>query len=266
MKICRTQLLRLLIQIFALIPTFYVLYRLIIGTFQIVHSWCPYSVICFGIYNFTFKSAIALAMSFAILIGLVIATMTIFWGRKFCGYLCPLGTYQEALYQLRSRKYRCSKRVPFFLERKLAGLKYLVLVFNVAFVVTGISYIYMRFCPVVAFSTAVRMIPGSIVILALITVCGLLTERMWCRWLCPYAALMNVFQWLSELFKIKRFKLIRNLESCVDCGICMQYCPMNINLQESDVIENLNCIHCMMCAAKCPKPGTFTTVNHRKED
>jgi len=266
MMICRSQLIRMLIQILALIPTFYVLYRLIIGTFQIVHAWCPYSVICFGIYNFTFRSAIAVAMNLAILAGMIIAFTTIFWGRKFCGYLCPLGTYLEALFQLRSRKYRCRKRVPYYIERKLAGIKYLVLALNVAFVISGISYIYMSFCPVVAFPSLLRLTTGAIAILALITIGGLLTERMWCRWLCPYAALMNIFQFLGGLFKIKRHKVIRNLESCVECGICMQYCPMNINLQEYEVVENPDCIHCMMCAAKCPKPGTFTTKKHRSDD
>jgi len=84
------------------------------------------------------------------------------------------------------------------------------------------------------------------------------TERFWCRFLCPYGALMNVFQKVGEWMGIKRRRMKRNLERCNDCGLCVLYCPMNLNLAEDEYINGADCIHCGLCAEVCPKPGTYS--------
>jgi len=46
-------------------------------------------------------------------------------------------------------------------------------------------------------------------------------------------------------------------ERCTDCGVCNLYCPMDINIAESEYVNNPNCIHCGLCAQACPKPGAY---------
>ena len=80
---------------------------------------------------------------------------------------------------------------------------------------------------------------------------------------CPFAALMIIFMKVGNLFGIKRMKVKRNLERCVDCGFCIKSCPMNIDLSESEYIDNYECIVCMRCAISCPKPKTITREYER---
>jgi len=69
---------------------------------------------------------------------------------------------------------------------------------------------------------------------------------------------MNVFQKVGEWMGIKRRRMKRNLERCNDCGLCVLYCPMNLNLAEDEYINGADCIHCGLCAEVCPKPGTYS--------
>jgi polyferredoxin len=180
-----------------------------------------------------------------------------FIGRKFCGYICPIGTLQEVLFSLRSKKYRRLKRVPFFYEYKFRKLIYIIMGLTVVLVLIGKSPLYMLFCPVQTIGIIPNIFITGILIWLIIIIGSLFTERFWCRYLCPMAALMNLFQMLSKLFGFKRLMIKRNLEKCVDCCNCIKNCPMNIDLQQSEYIIDLNCIHCMKCAASCPKPNTI---------
>lgn len=191
----------------------------------------------------------------AIFSGFLILVLSIFWGRKFCGYICPLGTIQEAVYRFDKKRCYRKKRLPFYLERKFAKLKYLILIITSIMVIRGVAYLYMNYCPVMAISRLPFLHLRSIIVILSILIAGYFVERIWCRFLCPYAALLNVFLWLGKLFGIKRKMVGRNLEKCNDCGVCASYCPMNINILEEEFVSDPNCIHCYICAEACPKKG-----------
>jgi polyferredoxin len=197
-------------------------------------------------------------MGAAIVAGMAVLVSTMFWGRRFCAYLCPLGSVLEAVYGLRSRKYKLRKRLPYFVDRKYAFIKYLILMLTLITSILGVGYVYIRACPFYALSRLPGLAIQGLVWLAIILVSGLFIERFWCRFLCPYAALMNVFQKLGELAGLKRRKVKRNLERCTDCGVCMLYCPMNLNISEAEYVHCPDCIHCGLCSDKCPKPGTYS--------
>lgn len=223
-----------------------------------VHEGCPYAMVCFGLNKGDFLNVGRSITAWAIIAGFGILISTLFWGRRFCGWICPLGTSQEALFSTRSKKYRTRNRLPFFYDKRLAFIKYLVLTFSVIMVVVGLNWIFMRACPMFALSNLPSLLIPGVFVLVAILIGSLKIDRVWCRFLCPYAALMNVFQWAGDVAGVKRSKVKRNLERCTDCGVCMLYCPMNINIQEDEYVHNPDCIHCGLCADKCPKPGTYS--------
>lgn len=244
---------RLIVQsIFFLLSMAILAFVIIVGK-KAIHNACPYASVCFGL---NYQQLLGLSSGiflFSTLLGFAILISSIFLGRKFCSWICPLGSIQEALYQLRSRRYRMKQRVPLYIEHKLAFLKYLILAFTVISAIAGLAYLFIRFCPFYALSMLPRLAIPGLALLALILVAGLFIERFWCRFLCPYAALLNIFQALGKLFGIRRLMIQRNLESCNDCRLCVLYCPMNINLCEYEYVEDANCIHCEICAQRCPK-------------
>lgn len=228
-----------------------------------IHNACPYAVICFGMNLKQLLGISGQLFLATVLLGFLIAVSTIFLGRKFCGWICPLGTIQELIYSLRSRKYRLKQRVPYYLERKLGKGKYIVLTITTIFALAGLAYIYIRFCPFYALSQLPRLAVPGLILTVTILAASLFIDRLWCRFLCPYAGFMNLFMVLGKLFGINRLKIRRNPERCNDCGLCSLYCPMNINLLESSLVEDPNCIHCGICSSKCPRKAL---ENNCKED
>jgi NAD-dependent dihydropyrimidine dehydrogenase PreA subunit len=176
-----------------------------------------------------------------------------FQGRIFCGYICPLGTLQELVFAVRRRR---SKQIPFMYERKLAKFKYILLPLNIILVLLGLSWLYINFCPIYGLSRLPSLAVGGLIIFILIMVGGIFVERLWCRYLCPYAALLNLAQGLGKLLGTKRRMIYRNLERCIDCELCSRNCPMNLDILASEYVQDHNCIHCLRCTVKCPKPGT----------
>ena len=256
MRTLKTRATRRIAQIVSLALALGFLALVILGASFTIHQACPYAVVCFGLSGGTFLRASGWVMSAAIVFGFAVLVYTMFQGRQFCAWLCPLGTAQELLYSLRGKRHRMKHRTPFYAERRLAWLKYPILLVTAALTLLGLNYLFIRLCPFYSLSLLPKLIAPGLAVLGAVLLRSLFGEREWCRFLCPYAALMNVFQWLGEAVGIRRKKIRRNLERCTDCGLCSLNCPMNINIAEQEYVQDRNCIHCGICAESCPKPGT----------
>ena len=80
----------------------------------------------------------------------------------------------------------------------------------------------------------------------------LLGSRVWCRFGCPQAAILGLWQ---RLFS--RFRITTNGGQCMSCGNCSTYCEMGIDVrayaQRSENIVRASCVGCGVCAAVCPR-------------
>lgn len=190
------------------------------------------------------------------IIGLLIAISTIFFGRKFCGYICFLGTLQEYLFKLNPQKRKT--QLPLRIHRTLGVVKYIILIITFIMALFLIQYLYMPFCPVVAISFPESISVSGIISLIIIFIGGFFIERFWCRYLCPYAALMNIFQFIGKISGTKKHVIKKNREICIDCSICTKNCPMNIDISKYEGITDPNCIHCLKCIQSCPIDDCMT--------
>jgi polyferredoxin len=220
--------------------------------FHTCHQFCPYATICFG--TMTLSGYFAYIQM--VIIGLLIAVSTIFIGRKFCGYICFLGTIQEYLFKLYPKKRKT--QLPLNIHRILRVVKYVILIITFIMALFLIQYLYMSFCPVVAISFPNSISFFGIITLIIIFVGGFFIERFWCRYLCPYAALMNIFQFIGKISGIKKHVIKRNWEVCINCSICTKNCSMNIDILKYEEISDPNCIHCLKCIQSCPKDDCMT--------
>jgi len=80
----------------------------------------------------------------------------------------------------------------------------------------------------------------------------LMGSRVWCRFGCPMAAVLGLFQ---RFFS--RFRITTNGGQCISCGNCSTYCEMGIDVrsyaQRGENIVRASCVGCGVCAAVCPR-------------
>jgi len=136
---------------------------------------------------------------------------TLFFGRTFCAAVCPLGAVQE-LVALRP------VRVPTWLDHALGLLAYVYLGAGVLFAATGTAFVICRYDPFVA----LFRFGGSRNMLLLgagFLVVGIFIGRPYCRYLCPYGALLGL------LSKVSRWHVKIQPTECIQCKLCEDACP-----------------------------------------
>ena len=88
-------------------------------------------------------------------------------------------------------------------------------------------------------------------------------SRVWCRFGCPMAAVLGIFQ----RFKSK-FRISTNGGQCISCGNCSTHCEMGIDVrwyaQRQQNIVRSSCVGCGICASVCPR-GVLKLENGPEE-
>ena len=84
-------------------------------------------------------------------------------------------------------------------------------------------------------------------------------NRAFCKYVCPIPALMK----FGSRFSIWKIEIDR--DSCTDCGLCEQNCPMNVKLisymNNGQRILSTECIACQQCVNICPE----SAINYTKK-
>ena len=192
-------------------------------------------------------------------VGGILLLYGILFGRLICGWLCPFGLIQEALYKIKTPKLRKNP-----ITRVLSYGKYVLLFIFV--VLIPIAYAF-RDVPLPAFCKYIcpaGTLEGGLILLSnaanasylsmlgplftwksLLTICILLgclfIFRMFCRFICPLGAFYGLFNKLS-FFGIEVKK-----DKCIDCGLCEAKCLMDVRRP-----GDTECISCGNCVDACP--------------
>lgn len=125
--------------------------------------------------------------------------------RSFCSWLCPVGTVSEYLWRLGRKLLKRNFRIPRAVDIPLRGLKYLLLGFFV-YLIFSMSVQSIRAFLDTPYGTVddVKMLnlfrdPGiaTAIVLAILLIGSLMVQNFWCRYFCPYGALMGLASLVS---------------------------------------------------------------------
>jgi polyferredoxin len=201
----------------------------------------------------------------------------VFLNKAFCGWICPLGTFQEFMHMI-GQKLGLNRRES--LDGKLVDrirpvkwFMLLVLVFGFP-LLTGMGMLnhdfgdpFCRICPSRILTTLATGETNQLVVdtangttiffslladflFGLMIALALTVRQPFCR-ICPMLAMHAVFR------KIGLLKLVKNgTARCEKCGLCAKACPMDIreihtDMEKRDVTFE-DCTLCGRCVEFCP--------------
>ncbi len=185
----------------------------------------------------------------------ILALFGLTLARTICGFLCPVGLGQELLYKIKTPKLKKSRYT-----RVLSFFKYVllaVMVIAIPLIYHGIPAFCKYVCPAGTFEGAGGLLANSnnagffamlgnlftwkFCLLVFFIVGSVFVYRFFCRFFCPLGAIYGFFnKWALIGVKLDEDK-------CVDCGMCIQTCKMDIRH-----VGDHECINCGECVSVCP--------------
>lgn len=222
-----------------------------------LHAVCPFGGVV-SIYTYiTSNSFVKKIHQSSFTLMFLVLFLTLLFGPAFCGWICPFGTIQEWIGKLGKKIFK--KRYNTFIPLKIHNIakyfRYVVLIWVLVNTAIIGKLLFANIDPYYAlfnfWSSEVTI--TSLIFLGIIIVSSLFIERPFCKYFCPFGAVLGLFNF------IRIFKLRRNEKTCISCKLCDIKCPMLIDISTKNTISSPYCISCMECTEEftCPVDNTL---------
>ncbi len=200
-----------------------------------------------------------------LIFSLLLIIPTMFLGRFFCSWICPLGILNHWISHFFNKR-RPVDEYKVNAYRKIYRLKYYILTALIVLALLGTLQVgLLDPIALITRSFVVSVYPGSdfwygsfylkqplfyggllitIIFLAIMFLNRFMT-RLWCRVLCPLGALLGILS--SGAF----LRIRRDVDLCNDCQKCLQYCQGGC--EPHGILRQSECHLCMNCIEQCPE-------------
>lgn len=228
-----------------------------------VEAFLPISSMM-SVYYFLLTGELHAVHPAGFFIFLAIVGVSIFIGKSFCSWICPIGFISEYIGDFGDKLYKkiFEKRVklPRFLDFPLRSLKYLLLAFFVysiffSMTTSTLKYFldspYNKIADVKMYYFFAEISQFSLIVITALFVLSIFIRNFWCRYLCPYGALLGLISFLSPT------KIKRNTSSCIDCELCAKVCPSFIKVDKVVTVRSDECTSCFNCIDACTVADTL---------
>ena len=190
----------------------------------------------------------------------IVVLLALFSRGFFCGWLCPLGSIQEAI---RAAAHGVVRRVPFLhrsgralrarmtwwprVDHVMRYFRYVVLAWAlIGAAITGVM-VFREADPWAALlSIAEFEFSTAFVVLLIVLVWSLFVGRPFCRYACPLGAIQGL------IGKASPVAIQRDSATCLGCEICNDACPMSLPVNQRTRVTDSTCIGCLECVTACP--------------
>lgn len=196
----------------------------------------------------------------ALVIFITIVAMSLLFKKAFCSWFCPAGTLFEWVWRLGRKVFGRNFTLPKPFDYALMSIKYLVLGFFIKAIVLDMDGAavadflqtpYNKVVDVKMLYFFTKMGTGVAIFLVALLALSALVKNFWCRYLCPYGALLGLVSYFSPT------AVTRDVEICTDCKMCARVCPNRIDVARETSVESPECTGCLACVDACPKEGAL---------
>jgi len=179
--------------------------------------------------------------------------------RGFCSWVCPIGTLSEYAHKAGRKLLRRNRSLTLWADRILRGIKYALLGFFLLMILPMpqaalrefIQGPYNRIADVKMYLFFAEISATALWVIILLSLLSFVVKNFWCRYLCPYGALLGLLSRLSLV------GVQRDPGRCDLCKRCDRTCPNRIQVSEERFVASEECTACFSCIQSCPREGAL---------
>lgn len=223
-----------------------------------------FSFLLFPITIFYFSPVLIIQGAFnGILTGSAIVFLAllfsaVFFGRLFCGWICPAGALQEICLIVNSNK----------VTNRLNWIRYIIWVPWIGIIIWGFlnaqkieTSFFFQIENGISIDQPFKYIIYFFFVFLIIGFSFFWGKRAFCHYVCWMSPFMILGGFLRRLLNLPSLKMATNAPNCKLCGKCNTICPMSLDVQkdvlEKKAINNTECILCGSCADGCKNNAIY---------
>lgn len=187
-----------------------------------------------------------------------------FWGKgAYCGWICSCGAMAETLGDTQRHKmpHGAKWNRLNMVGQVILAVAFIILiarVFSWAFPNTELGQSVYRFYENAFYNWkpfGIEINYKYVVDLLLAGIVGYglyfwYSGRVWCRFMCPLAALMHIYS------RFSRFRILADKKKCISCNVCTSVCHQGIDIMnfanKGLPMSDPECVRCSACVQSCP--------------
>ena len=189
-----------------------------------------------------------------------------FFGRLFCGYVCPGAGFGEMAGCVNPKAPKLGKR---------RYIRYVIWVIWLA----AVLGLYIKCWPIekvdplfatnygISVSTIEEYMPYYLVVAILFGMPLVLGKRAVCHYICWMAPFMDIGMWIRRKLHLPGVHIEMEAEKCISCKKCTKACPMGLDVAEmvkaGELLES-ECAMCGACIDTCPKEVLSYKIKAKK--
>ena len=193
--------------------------------------------------------------------------MALILKKGFCGWICPVGALSDITWKLGRKISGRNFRIHRYADYTLRSLKYILMLFFIYVIVVKmppsaiLQFLegdYYKIADVKMLYFFTEMTKVTFITLLILFLLSIFYKNFWCRYLCPYGALLGLISLCSPL------KITRNEDACIHCEKCTDNCPSLLPVEKKNRIRSPECTGCLTCVSHCPSRGALDIALPRK--
>ncbi len=194
-------------------------------------------------------------ISGSILLFIFMFIFSIFFGRAWCGWICPMAALSDVSLKINNKNVNAKKLKIIRYSIFFIWLSIIIIMFILSGGIKSIKPLYMTE-NIISVDAPVKYIIYYFVLLTFFFLTIIIGKRGACHTICWMSPFLVAGFHVGKFLRIPQLRIKANADNCIQCGLCNKKCPMSINVVKevkNNSINTSDCILCGECIVACKK-------------